>query len=139
MVTKIYPGEYKSLVVISSFIVDQASRAGFSPRNIYAIQTAVDEACSNIVDHAYGGEDLGFIKVNVSILDSAIKITITDDGLPFNPDEVPKPDLHNPLENRKERGLGVYFMRELMDEVSFDFSNKHHNTLVMIKKRDTVS
>ncbi|MFH1445918.1 MAG: ATP-binding protein [Chloroflexota bacterium] len=139
MVTKIYPGEYKSLAIISSFIVDQASRASFSPQDIYAIQTAVDEACSNIIDHAYGAEDLGFIEVNVDILDSAIKITITDDGLPFNPDEVPKPDLHNPLENRKERGLGVYFMRELMDEVSFDFSNKRLNTLVMIKKRDTVS
>lgn len=139
MVTKIYPGEYKSLAIISNFIVDQASRASFSPRDIYAIQTAVDEACSNIIDHAYSAEDLGFIEVNVDILDSAIKITITDDGLPFNPDEVPKPDLHNPLENRKERGLGVYFMRELMDEVSFDFSNKRLNTLVMIKKRDTVS
>jgi len=139
MVTKIYSGENKNLAAISSFIVDQAGRAGFSSRNIYAIQTAVDEACSNIIDHAYGGEGLGFIKVNVDILDSAIKITITDDGLPFNPDEVPEPDLQNAFENRKERGLGIYFMRKLMDEVSFDFSNKHHNTLVMIKKRDIVS
>ena len=139
MVTKIYPGETKSLAAISSFIVDQADRAGFSPRNIYAIQIAVDEACSNIIDHAYGGEDLGFIKVNIDILDSAIKITITDDGLPFNPDEVPEPDLHNTVESCKERGLGIYFMRKLMDEVSFNFSNKHHNTLVMIKKRDIVS
>ncbi len=139
MVTKIYSGENKNLAAISSFIVDQAGRAGLSPRNIYAIQTAVDEACSNIIDHAYGGEDLGFIKVSVDILDSAIKITITDDGLPFNPDKVPEPDLQNTLENRKERGLGIYFMRKLMDEVSFDFSNKHYNTLVMIKKRDIVS
>lgn len=59
MKTKTYPANYKSLATISQFIIEQAEDAGFSPKDVYAIQIAVDEACSNIIDHAYGGENLG--------------------------------------------------------------------------------
>ncbi|MCJ7694581.1 MAG: ATP-binding protein, partial [Anaerolineaceae bacterium] len=108
---------------------------GFSSKETYAIQMAVDEACSNIIDHAYGAEDLGYIEVQIDKLKTSIKITITDDGKPFDPAAVPIPDLNSPLELRKERGLGVFFMRKLMDKVDYDFSNRNQNKLVMIKKK----
>jgi len=59
MVKKTFPGNYKTLSIISDFIVEEAEKTEFSPSEVYAIQTAVDEACANIIDHAYGGEDLG--------------------------------------------------------------------------------
>ena len=139
MITEIYPGEFKSLAAISDFVVEQASRANFTPKDIYAIQTAVDEACSNIIDHAYGGENLGYIEINIDQLESGIKITIVDDGKPFDPEEVPFPDLSCPLEDRKERGLGVYFIRKLMDEVCYDFLDHNRNMLVMIKRRGSTT
>ena len=114
-------------------MLPQAEEVGFSPNDVYAIQTAVDEACANIIDHAYGGEDIGDINISVKTLRNGLQIILKDKGEPFDPDEVPEPDTSSPLEIRKERGLGVFFMRKLMDDVIFDFSSHHGNTLTLIK------
>ena len=133
MKTRTYPANFKSLAIISQFIVEQAEETGFSPSEIYAIQTAVDEACSNIIDHAYGGENLGVITIRVKHHAKKIQIIIVDQGNPFNPDDIPEPDITSPLEIRKARGLGIFFMRNLMDKVLFDFSEAEGNTLTLVK------
>ncbi len=133
MASKTFTGNYQSLEPVSKFIIHQAKKAGFSENEIYAIQTAVDEACSNIIDHAYGGEDQGDIKITTHIIEEGLQIVIKDEGEPFEPDDVPEPDISSPLEIRKERGLGIFFMRKLMDEVNFEFSQSKGNTLTLIK------
>jgi serine/threonine-protein kinase RsbW len=135
MKTKIYPANYKNLAFISQFVTEEAEKAGFSPADIYAIQTAVDEACSNIIDHAYGGENLGDIKIKFKNLKSKIQIILIDQGTPFNLEDVPDPDITSPLENRKERGLGVFFMRNLMDKILFSPSTDEGNILTMEKHK----
>jgi len=139
MPTKTFPGNYKNLEYISHFIIKHAERASFSRDEVYAIQTAVDEACSNIIDHAYKGENRGKIKIQVNEISNGLKIIIQDDGEPFNPDEIPTPDITSPLEIRKERGLGMFFMRKLMDKVIFDFSQSEGNTLTLVKYKGSFS
>jgi serine/threonine-protein kinase RsbW len=133
MRTRTFPGNFESLAPISNFIIDQAEEAGFSPSEVYAIQTAVDEACANIIDHAYGGENIGEIEIRMMHIKGGIKVVLKDKGEPFNPDEVPEPDIASPLEIRKERGLGIFFMRQLMDKVIFRFSGSEGNTLTLVK------
>jgi serine/threonine-protein kinase RsbW len=133
MTTRIFPGNYKNLAIISDFIVEQAEHVGFSPSEVYAIQTAVDEACANIIDHAYGAEDVGEIEIKTKSVTNGLRIVIKDEGKPFNPDEIPNPDITSPLEIRKERGLGVFFIRKLMDVAIFDFSQSKGNTLTLVK------
>jgi len=133
--SRTFPGNYKSLERISEFIIQEAQNIEFSPSEVYAIQTAVDEACANIIDHAYGGENLGQIEIQVQKFKEGIKITLQDNGDPFNPDDIPSPDISSPLEIRKERGLGIFFMQKLMDEVIFSFSQSGTNKLTLIKYR----
>ncbi len=133
MITRNFPGNYKSLAPISDFIVALSEKAGFSPNDVYAIQTAVDEACANIIDHAYRGEDIGDIEISVKTVKNGLQIVLQDKGEPFDPDEIPEPDTSSPLEIRKERGLGVFFMRKLMDDVKFQFSSRRGNILTLIK------
>ena len=133
MTTKKFPANFQSLASISDFVVKSSEKAGFSPTDVYASQTAVDEAWSNIIDHAYGGEDIGDIQIEVTQVKNGIQIVLRDEGDPFDPDDVPSPDITSPLEIRKERGLGVFFMRKLMDRVIFEFSNQKGNTLTLIK------
>ena len=133
MEIKTFPANYKNLAIISKFIVDQAEDAGFSKSDVYAIQTAVDEACANIIDHAYGGEDIGDIKIQVKNFKEKFHIILIDKGEPFVPEDIPEPDITSPLEIRKERGLGIFFMRKLMDKVIFDFSQSQGNTLTLVK------
>jgi len=133
MVTRSFPGNFKNLAVISEFVIQQAEQAGLSPSEVYAVQTAVDEACANIIDHAYGGEDIGSIEIKIKDIANGLKIVLRDEGEPFDPADVPEPDITSPLEIRKERGLGIFFIRHLMDQVVFEFSKNRGNTLTLIK------
>jgi anti-anti-sigma regulatory factor len=52
-------------------------------------------------------------------------------GKSFDPLRVPEPDLEAPLEERPIGGLGLYFMRQLMDQVTFEFDEANGNVLTM--------
>lgn len=129
-----YPGRFDSLEKISRYIEKVSRSAGFDDMGIYAIQTAVDEACSNIIDHAYGGETSEMIELASTVTKDTLIITLRDHGNPFNPDLVPIPNKHVRLKDVKEGGLGLYFMHQLMDEVRFEFSPGSGNILTMIKR-----
>lgn len=137
MVKKIvFPGNFDSLDKVCRYVEQVAREAGFDEVALYAIETAVDEAFSNIIDHAYGGENKGEVECNCQVKDEALVIKLHDHGKAFNPDSIPDPDLISDLDKRRERGLGLYFMRKLMDEVSFEFSGKNGNTLTLVKRKE---
>ncbi len=132
METSTFPGRYDSLAKISDFIKKHARSYGYEGFSLYTIETAVDEACSNIIEHAYGEEGKGDIQITLDRIDSGLKITIIDNGQPFDPATVKKPNLNGLLAEREAHGLGLYMMKQWMDEVHFEF-NKHENILTMIK------
>jgi serine/threonine-protein kinase RsbW len=135
----VIPARYENLEKICDFVDEIARQGGFNETTLYSIQTAVDEACSNIIDHAYGGEGLGNIECTCNVTDARIEIFLKDQGRSFDPVTIIDPDLSSPIEERKERGLGLYFMRKLMDEIHFDFSKTSGNTLKMVKYKDKPS
>ena len=133
------PGRFNSLAAISEFATRAAKSAGLDPCAVYAVQMAVDEACSNIIEHAYGGEGRGAIECTCRINDDGLTVIIRDHGRPFDPTIVPQPDLHASLEDRKGSGLGLYFMRQLMDEVHFEFAPDSGNVLTIVKRKEAAS
>lgn len=135
MPSKTFRGRYSSLKPIAHFVAQAAEDAGFDPKGVYSIQLAVDEACSNIIEHGYGGEDRGDINCRYEILASGIRITIEDWGEPFNPAEVPEPDFDVDLYDLKPRGSGLYLIKKLMDEVQFEFQAGQANRLIITKYR----
>jgi serine/threonine-protein kinase RsbW len=129
---------YENLDILREYIGKIAADYGMSPKDVYAVQMAVDEACTNIIEHAYGGECDKSIDLYCQETPQALIITLHDHGVPFNPLEVPQPDFDAPLEERDNGGLGLYLMRQLMDEIRFTFipgSAISDNTLTMIKRR----
>ncbi|NJN43608.1 MAG: ATP-binding protein [Anaerolineae bacterium] len=66
------------------------------------------------------------------ILPSGIKIILCDTGRPFKPEDVPKPDITSPLDERKKGGLGLFFIDQMMDEAKFEFTSQK-NILVLVK------
>ncbi|GAB4537387.1 MAG: hypothetical protein Kow0063_24100 [Anaerolineae bacterium] len=104
---------------------------------IYAVEMAVDEACTNIIEHAYGGEGRGDIECTCEVNCDKLVVTLRDYGRSFNPSSVPEPDIQAALEDRQEGGLGVYLIRKLMDEVHFEFTPDAGNILTMVKRKET--
>lgn len=133
MPTRKFPGRFESLVPISNFVAQAAEQAGFDDRGIYAVRLAVDEACSNIIEHGYGGEDRGSIKCTYEVLADGIKITLQDQGIAFDPAAIPDPDFNVALEDLAPRGAGLFLIRQIMDEIQFAFDSQRGNTLVMVK------
>lgn len=118
---------------IRDFVAETARQANFSDKEIYSIQLAADEACSNVIEHAYAGVDDGQIELACFVIDRGVKIIIRDQGKSFNPSSVPEPNLGADLSERQIGGLGMYLMRKLMDEVTYEASTQAGNVLTMVK------
>ncbi len=139
MKTETFPGVYLSLARISDFIQQAASEAGLDEIAAYAVQTAVDEACSNIIEHAYGGEGHGDIICSVAIDPTSLTVVLHDHGRPFDPLLIRDPDIRSIVRKNKAGGLGLYFIRKLMDEVVFEFDPQRGNTLTLVKRKEKPS
>ena len=135
MATSKFPGRFDSLEKICDFVQQAAKTAALNDNEVYAVQLAVDEACTNIIEHAYGGEERGDIECTCVAIKDGLKIILHDHAPAFNPDQVPEPVLNVPLDEIKPRGLGLFFMRKLMDEVHFNFTKGKGNYLTMVKHK----
>lgn len=130
------PGRRDRIIDACRFIVDGAKEVGFDEDELFRIELACDEACTNVIEHAYGGDDRGTIRIIWDFSDGAFIITIIDQGTYFDPDSVPEPYLPKSPEDfdlLKIGGLGIHFMRSLMDDVKFQSDAGAGNKLVMVK------
>jgi serine/threonine-protein kinase RsbW len=118
---RVYLAQFENLDHVREFVGNEAQKCGLDASAVYAVQLAVDEAFSNIIEHAYGGECVSKIECKCQIASSGLTITLRDCGTPFDPSVVPDPDLSADLKDRDIGGLGLYFIHQLMDEVEFTF------------------
>jgi len=95
---------------------------------------AVDEACTNIIKHAYKFSPDGEIKIKLKYSDQKIVVEITDHGAPFSPNAVPTPDLKKYFEEKRVGGLGMYLMKSLMDDVHYKSVPGKYNKVFLTKK-----
>ena len=135
MASRVFPGVFSSLETISEFVSEHAKACGLDENATYAVQLAVDEACSNIIEHAYGGEGIGDIECTCNILDDGLEVILRDEGKSFNPNEVQEIVVGVPLEELGNRGAGIFLINKLMDEVHFEFSTQGGTKLVLKKKK----
>jgi sigma-B regulation protein RsbU (phosphoserine phosphatase) len=83
------------------------------------INLVLDDLLSNIISYAYPETDTGQIETGFAFEDGQLQITLIDDGIPFDPLSAAQPDLDTPLEDRALGGLGIFLVRELMDDISY--------------------
>ena len=136
----IVPGRYDQIRRICEFVAEGARIAHFDDKTVFHIELACDEACTNNIEHAYEGENRGDITVSWKINGHDFVITLTDTGQAFDPEAVPEPPAPDTMEeltgldNLKVGGLGLHFMKKLMDDVRFTFAGEKGNRLIMIKQ-----
>jgi serine/threonine-protein kinase RsbW len=95
---------------------------------------AVDEACTNIIKHAYKFDPNGDIKIKVKYSAKEIAVQIRDEGASFSPELVPTPDLKKYFEEKRVGGLGMYLMKSLMDDVRYKSVPGKYNQVLLTKK-----
>ena len=125
-------GKLENLSLIGDFIGDTMRSFGLDNHKIFDVQMAVDEACTNIIEYGYANaNEVGTIDIACQRKGEEIVVVIKDRGKPFDPTSVQPPDLNASLEERKTGGLGIYFMKKLMDEVKYEFKDGK-NVLTMV-------
>ncbi len=131
-----FPARLDSLPAIVELAVEAAEVACLNARAIYGVQLAVEEACSNIIKHAYQGQGNGDIECTFIIEYHELTTILRDYGRPFDPGSIPQPDVTARLEERRLGGLGLYFMHQLMDVIHFEFTPDSGNILTMVKRKE---
>lgn len=104
--------------------------AGWDEKAINEIALALDETLTNIIRHAYSKAG-GNIKIRILDSPEKTEFWIEDSGKKFDPTAVPAPD----LPKTKPGGLGVHFVRTIMDDFIYDYSFAEGNRLHLIKKK----
>lgn len=100
---------------MKDFIFSVATRLGMRDRRLQQLRLAIEEAVANIVH--YSGATMLSLTATHHL--SRLHITITDNGTSFNPLEMPPPELNLPDDQRKPGGLGIHFIRQMSDDVSY--------------------
>jgi anti-sigma regulatory factor (Ser/Thr protein kinase) len=125
------PADREGVLSILGLLDEVLARAKITEPALSEVHLAVDEAVVNILSYS-NAKDISLL---IDITGDTIKIVISDDGIPFDPLHAPLPDTDAPLEEREPGGLGIFLIRESMDEVSYKYHGGK-NIFNMIKRRN---
>ena len=129
--------ETRNLQRVRAFLGECIVRSGYVPAEWQnKITLAVDEAVSNIIEHAYDKEEhgqQGEINIVIEATHERFEIVIIDSGKEFDPDTIPEVDISTHVQAGRKSGLGIFLMRRIMDEVRYTFKEGIKNELRMVK------
>lgn len=126
----IFPSHPKYLSAVRAFAARMGEIAGLSEKNVEEIKLAVDEACSNVIKYAYGGNTDREIALKCRIGKRGFEVIIEDSGIKAKPKFLKGRD----LDDVKPGGLGLHFIKKAFDVFSYDAKKKKGNRLRLIKR-----
>ena len=127
------PSKTDNLELVRDFVADVARKAGFGTEDVNKIELAVDEACTNVIEHAYQHAEDQDINIDAKIGRNKLTIIVTDRGKTFAPKEIKMPNMEQYIAELRVGGLGIYLMKTLMDEVQYQKISGGKNQVKMVK------
>jgi serine/threonine-protein kinase RsbW len=128
------PSSTENLSMIRDFVGNIGERAGMSQPDQLKLELAVDEACANVIEHAYGSDMTREVTIKATLDADTVQIDIIDTGKGFDPSAVQQLNLDELATQRKTGGLGMRLIRSVMDEVQYQIVPGEKNELRMIKR-----
>lgn len=125
------PSHPKYLSLVRSVTVRVAEISGI-PKSIGGhLKLAVDEACANVIKHAYRGDPGKSISLRYEVTEKGFEVVIDDEGLKAELEKIKGRD----LAKVKPGGLGTHFIRRAFDSFKFDGRKKKGNRLRLVRQR----
>ena len=128
------PSSPENLAMIRQFVVRIGERAGLPETEVDKLELAVDEACANVIEHAYGNDWTEEIAIRAVLDSEAVTISVVDTGRGFDATRVLEEDVGRLVAQRRSGGLGMRLIKTLMDEVRYEIEPGKQNELRMSKK-----
>ena len=123
----------ESIPLVTAWIDEQLEQLNCPMKVQMQFDMAIDEIFGNIAYYAYRGK-IGSAKVQLALQEDTrmLSITFMDQGIPFNPLSQKEPDTSLKAEKRKIGGLGIFLVKKIMDEVSYQYRDGHN--ILCLKK-----
>lgn len=132
MKTESFTPRIDSIHRIQEFVAGFVSAEHADPEKQVNIELVIEEIVSNIINYGFDNGSAGEIEVGVDIQGSDICITISDNGMPFNPLETEDPKLDADLDGREVGGLGIFFVKQLVKDARYAWKQgKNHLFLIV--------
>lgn len=128
------PSSTENLVLIRDFVTRIGQQAHLDEEEISNLELAVDEACANVIEHAYGLDSRQEVIIQAICDEEAVRISVIDTGKGFDPTGVTPASIDTLVTERRSGGLGIRLIKALMDEVSYQIQPGQKNELHMIKR-----
>ncbi len=124
----------EEMAQLEPFIEEVSENFGIAPETVFQLNLALDEALANSVNYAYANGEEGEIILEASKENQDVIFRLIDEGVPFDPtQEGEAPDVSSAAEDRPVGGLGIFLIKQMMDEVSYERKDGQ-NILKMIKR-----
>jgi serine/threonine-protein kinase RsbW len=131
------PSRTEFLAVVLEVTRGWAGVAGFEKNDADQIALAVDEAVTNVIEHAYGGAGDKIVELRYEDRSAELRVDVIDNGLTVDPRTMPKVDLERYASERRKGGLGVHLMGRIMDSVTFRRSARR-NVCCLVRRKPGV-
>ncbi|ACS79113.1 ATP-binding protein [Maridesulfovibrio salexigens] len=123
--------DISELRVLAEKIENFGSEHGVSDKTVFELNLVLDELFTNLVSYGCQSDRHKF-DIFIELKDRVLTIWIEDDGKKFNPLDAPEPDMGCKCEDRKVGGLGIHFMRKMMDSIEYEWKDGR-NKLTLTK------
>ncbi len=133
-------GRYSELGGIRQIVSDACQWAGLAEDQCAKLEMVVDEACANIIEHSYGGEPADAkmhehtIRVHLKHYADRVIVEIYDHGTGFDLDRHPAVPPQQWLDEKRDRGLGMYIITHFVDDVTYQRGTRSGNYLRLTKR-----
>ena len=132
--TLLVPSSTQNLALIRDFVSNVGLQAGLGDDDVAKLELAVDEACTNVIEHAHRGDLSKDVVVRATFDERTLRVEVVDTGEGFDPAKLPQENLEQMVAKHRSGGLGLRVMKSLMDEVSYEIVPGDTNRLRMVKK-----
>lgn len=113
------PNDLTYIPIARLCVAEAAKKFGFPEESLFKIELAVEEAASNVIEHAFEKSENSTFDIICEHIPTGIRIILKEKGMPFDPAQAPSYKPGAAIEKASTEGLGLFLLKELMDEVSF--------------------
>jgi len=128
------PSSTENLSMIRDFVKSIGTQSGMGDMDVAKLEMAVDEACSNVMEHAYNSDSTKEVSIRATVDENSVQIEVIDTGKGFDPAAVEQLKLEELVSAKRTGGLGMRLMKSFMDEVHYEMLPGVKNELRMVKR-----
>ena len=105
---------------LNNFIDEIGEYFSLAPDVVFNLNLVIEEAVVNVINYAYPKQEQHLIYLSAKLLDNSIVLVLTDSGKEFDPTMIPEVDITLSAEERPIGGLGIFLIRQIMNEVKYE-------------------